>query len=409
MSRGELQKPLTLVVIQPTSLCNLNCGYCYVPGRRDKSLMGDDVLEAVFATTLGSPLAAGRRFEFLWHAGEPLAAGLGLFERAMEHSRRYTQEGATVVHSVQTNGTLVDGAWVDFLAAHQFKVGVSIDGPAFLHNAQRQTWGGRGTLDRALRGYRLLMEADLHPAVLAVLTAEALDYPDDIFQFFVDNEIWSFGFNVEEVENVHLSTSLGSTNASPSAALRAKYRAFFERLFDLWWPLRDAISIREIRDVTYGIERKVRNPEHFRRPDETAVLGIVTVQKNGDVTTYSPEFAGAVAPEYQNFVVGNVLRLRSIEEILIHPVFRLMHEQIEVGRKRCADSCLFFDLCGSAFVSNRYFETGRLDGTESTSCILQRQVVASVVLEKLQAITGADSPAPPPVTSSRETGVMAAV
>jgi hypothetical protein len=31
------------------------------------------------------------------------------------------------------------------------------------------------------------------------------------------------------------------------------------------------------------------------------------------------------------------------------------------------------------------------------------------VLEKLQAITGADSPAPPPVTSSRETGVMAAV
>jgi uncharacterized protein len=153
----------------------------------------------------------------------------------------------------------------------------------------------------------------------------------------------------------------------------------------------------------------VRNPEHFRRPDETAVLGIVTVQKNGDVTTYSPEFAGAVAPEYQNFVVGNVLRLRSIEEILTHPVFRLMHDQIEIGRKRCADSCLFFDLCGSAFVSNRYFETGRLDGTESTSCILQRQVVASVVLEKLQAIPGADSPAPPPVTSSPETGVMAAV
>jgi uncharacterized protein len=387
MSRGETRLPLTLVVLQPTSFCNLNCQYCYVPGRKDPSLMGDDVLESVFSKTVGSPLGRERQFEFLWHAGEPLTAGISFFKKAIHYCNRFKPADATVVHSIQTNGVLINTQWVEFFKTNGFKIGISIDGPDFLHNKYRKTWGGHNTLDKALRGYRLCMEANLNPAVLAVLTSDALDYPEEIFEFFVNNEIWSFGFNVEEVENTHLTTSFGCSGANPPLWLRKKYEAFFSHLFDLWWPLRSSISIREFRDVTYSIQRKFKFPDHFRQPDETANLGIITIQKNGDITTFSPELAGAKSPEFNDFVVGNILDIESLEQIQQHPVFKKLNHLIEQGKKQCAEECLFFDFCGSAFVSNRYFETGRFDGTESTSCILQRKIISTVVIQKLQLLS----------------------
>jgi uncharacterized protein len=387
MSRSEPGKPLTLVVVQPTSLCNLNCSYCYVPGRKDATLMSDAVLEAVFRTTVGAPIGKERRFEFLWHAGEPLTAGLPFFQKAVDICNRVKQTDDAVVHAIQTNGVLIDQAWISFFKENHFKIGVSIDGPDFLHNANRKTWGGKDTLEKALRGYRLCLEADLNPAVLAVLTKESLEHADALFEFFVENEIWSFGFNAEEVENVHLETSYGVTNANPPSWLRQKYHAFFSRMFDLWWPYREVLSIREFRDITYGIQRKYRYPDHFRKPDETSELGIVTIQRNGDMTTFSPELAGAKSAEYGDFLVGNVLEIDSIEQIKVHPVFQQLRTLIDQGRHRCAEQCLYFDFCGSAFVSNRFFETGRFDGTESTTCILQRKIVAAVVLEKLQQMS----------------------
>jgi uncharacterized protein len=384
MSRAAPNQPVTLVILQPTSLCNLNCGYCYVAERQDATRMSEQVLEAAFRTVLTSETARNRRVEFLWHAGEPLTVGIDYFHRAMEWSEKYCHTSTTVRHAVQTNGVLVNDAWARFFAEHDYKVGVSIDGPSHLHDANRPNWAGQPSLQKALRGFHLLQEAGINPAVLAVITQASLTQADALFDFFLEHEICSFGFNVEEVENMHLSTSFASTNANPSALLREQFRAFFSRVFDLWWPVREFVSIREIRDVIYSIQRKTRNPDYTRLPDEVAEMGIITVQKNGDVSTFSPELAGAKDARYGNFVVGNVSSLSSIDAIRQHPVYQRMKHDIDAGRQLCAQSCTYFDFCGSAFLSNRYFETGRLDGTESTTCILQRQIVAQVIIEKLQ-------------------------
>lgn len=384
---GRVAGPVTLIILQPTSLCNLNCRYCYVADRRDARRMETSVLEAAFAKILQSDHAVGRRIEFLWHAGEPLTVGIDFYRTALELTERYRRPETTTLHAVQTNGVLVTPEWARFFKDNCFKVGVSIDGPAILHDRNRRDWSGRGSLEKTLRGYRRLQEAGVNPAALAVVTQQTLDHADALFDFFIDNEICSFGLNVEEVENVHLETSFGSTNASPPASLRRRFEEFFGRVFDLWWPLRDFVSIREIRDVLYGIQSKMRWDSYTRHPDESAEMGIITILKNGDVSTFSPELAGANAPAYGNFIVGNVNEMDSIDAIRAHPVYRAMRRDISRGRRRCARSCHYFDLCGSAFISNRYFETGRLDGTESTTCILQRQIVAKVVIARLQAMS----------------------
>lgn len=393
MTRLGTGGPVTLVIIQPTSLCNLNCRYCYVAGRRDPARMDRTLLETTFARILRSDHARGRRIEFLWHAGEPLTVGIDYFRRAIELTERYRGPETTTVHAVQTNAVLVTPEWASFFKENGFRVGVSIDGPAILHDRNRRDWAGRGSFEKVMRGFRTLQEADVRPGALAVVTRETLDCPDELFHFFIDNEICSFGLNTEEVENVHTETSFGATNAAPPAWLRRRFEAFFGRIFDLWWPVRDFVCVREIRDVVYAIREKMRNPEYSRQPDESAEMGIITILKNGDISTFSPEMAGAEAPAYNNFIVGNVAEIDSIDDIRRHPTYRAMKRDIMRGREACARTCRYFDLCGSAFISNRYFETGRLDGTESTTCILQRQIVARLVLSRLRGMSRALEPA----------------
>ena len=67
--------------------------------------------------------------------------------------------------------------------------GGSVDGPDFLHDRCRRTRRGAGTLDRVLRGIRLLGEHRVPFFALTVLTAESLAYPDELFDFYRANGI----------------------------------------------------------------------------------------------------------------------------------------------------------------------------------------------------------------------------
>jgi len=72
----------TLVVVQPPSLCNLNCTYCYVPNRRDATRMSVSTLERLFERVFSSPFVHDE-IEILWHAGEPMAVGPDFYRQAM--------------------------------------------------------------------------------------------------------------------------------------------------------------------------------------------------------------------------------------------------------------------------------------------------------------------------------------
>ncbi|MEK8108710.1 radical SAM protein [Micromonospora sp. M12] len=118
--RGLAAVP-SYVVMQPTTLCNLDCAYCYLPFRAADRRMSVPVAEAVAAAV--SPWAATGRFSVVWHGGEPLAAG-------REHlADLIAPFGPEVEHHVQTNATLIDDDWCDFFVRHEMRVSVSVDGP----------------------------------------------------------------------------------------------------------------------------------------------------------------------------------------------------------------------------------------------------------------------------------------
>src|SRR5262245_19715412 len=63
--------PLELLVLQPTPFCNIDCSYCYLPGRQSIRRMSAETLEHTFRWVFSSGLAR-QEFTLLWHAGEPL-------------------------------------------------------------------------------------------------------------------------------------------------------------------------------------------------------------------------------------------------------------------------------------------------------------------------------------------------
>src|SRR5690606_14070069 len=62
------------ILMQPTTLCNLDCAYCYLPGRTADHRMSEQVATAV-AATVNAWAERTERFSVVWHGGEPLAAG----------------------------------------------------------------------------------------------------------------------------------------------------------------------------------------------------------------------------------------------------------------------------------------------------------------------------------------------
>lgn len=69
-----------MVVLQPTSRCNLDCTYCYIKDRTDSTVMDDTTLTAALTTVFESSMVHDG-VELLWHAGEPLVAGIDFYKR----------------------------------------------------------------------------------------------------------------------------------------------------------------------------------------------------------------------------------------------------------------------------------------------------------------------------------------
>ncbi len=370
---------LSLLVVQPTSLCNFNCTYCYVPGRRDATRIADETLRTLFTKLFRSSLV-GPQVEILWHAGEPLAAGLPFFERAVSIAEEHRPSDVAISHSVQTNGSLVNRAWGAFFLKHGFGAGISLDGPAWLHDRARVDWAGHGTWDASIRGFDLLRSMGMEPGILCVLNAESLRHPDRLFRFFHELGCRWVGFNVEEVENANRQSSLATL---PRDEVESRYRRFADRFFELWQDNGRPFAVREFDDVLNVVKYTHDGATHFRSPDETLGLAILTVQKNGDISTYSPEFAGGACPELNNFVIGNV-HTSDFDRLHEGDVYRRMRAQVVEGIRNCAATCQWFMFCGAAYTSNKFFENGDLASTETTSCRLHRQILTDAVLTQLQ-------------------------
>lgn len=369
---------LDLLVFQGTGGCNLDCAYCYLPkaARRDHQLMDLDLLETAARKCLSSSLL-GQTVTVLWHAGEPLLVGHDWMEQALAILDRANVHGRNLLHTVQTNATLIDDRWCEIFKRHNIRVGVSCDGPAPLHDAKRVNWGGRGSFAKTMRGVRLLKAHGLGYIAISVITAETLAHPDAFYDFMVEEGFESVGLNIEEIEGFNATSSLG-----PAGGAEDAYRRFLDRLCDRWMAS-DALAIREFDVVSAKMVTARTRPNYYPMQNVSQGMKILTIRADGALITFAPELASGTPEDGDRFVVGNIRDIEDLDEVFAAPTYRTMKREIARGIARCRDECEHFPVCGGGWSSNKYFETGSFDATETLSCRRSVKDVHAVLGRKI--------------------------
>ncbi|MDP9861657.1 MULTISPECIES: cyclophane-forming radical SAM peptide maturase AmcB [Streptosporangium] len=352
------------LVLQPTTLCNLDCVYCYLPHRRLNNEMTPEVAQAV-ADSAAELTDPGTPVDIVWHGGEPLALGRRKFTALLAPFEDLRQAGR-IHHSVQTNATLIDDKWCDLLTRYQVHVGVSIDGPAAL-NARRVDLRGRPAFDRIVRGIRRLHDYGIRFSLIAVVGAEGIDQPVALLDFLAELGPHTIGFNVEEMEGV---------NDQRCGIAQDQAERFWKGVMDWRRTHSGGPALRELERLAdyLRLARSGQRGEWCRY----GLDPIPTVSTDGDVVLMSPELAGIRDDAYGDFLAGNV-RSQSIAGML-DQAHRLRYvAEFMTGLSRCQMECEFFDFCRGAQACNRYFENGSFATTETDYCRLTRQALVTAL------------------------------
>ena len=231
------------LIVKATRLCNLRCEYCYDWRAEANQTMTFETLSHLVRSALVEP--GHDRVYFGWHGGEPTTLPIEFYERALWLQARYLQPRQVVSNSIMTNATLLDDTWLDFLADNRFTVGVSIDGPPEIHDAQRRDARGRATFDRVRTGLDALTDRGLDPGIIMVVDHATIERgAAALFEFVVELRVRSIGLNFAMPAAVPDATP--GTTVAHYVPPPEKWKFLIE-LYDVWREHGDrSLSIREL-------------------------------------------------------------------------------------------------------------------------------------------------------------------
>jgi uncharacterized protein len=195
------------VMSKPTgAICNLDCDYCFFLSKDQLYpdggfRMAPDVHEAYIQQLLQAH-ADEHEVTVAFQGGEPTLMGLQFFTRSMELIEKHTRRGQSVISTIQTNATLLDDDWGQFLAANNFLVGVSIDGPREMHDRFRTDKGGKPTFDRVIAGIEILKRHGVEWNALTTINAANGDHGLEVYRFLRDEMGATFMQLIPIVERV---------------------------------------------------------------------------------------------------------------------------------------------------------------------------------------------------------------
>jgi uncharacterized protein len=366
---------ISVVVVQPTPFCNINCNYCYLPGRNNKATMSPDTLRALFEKVFASGWAC-EELTVIWHAGEPLVMPVSFYADAFSLIESLRPQHLAVRHSFQTNGMLLSKAWCDLFKTWHVGVGVSIDGPRRFNDAHRLGRNGRSTYDKAIAGIRLLRSEQVPFHVISVLTDQSLDAPDEMLEFYLAEGIENVCFNVEESEGDHVSELFASQ------APRERFQRF---LGHFWREARRDDRIRFIREIDGMIPRVFRPGDDELKNVQIEPFAMLNIDCHGNVSSFSPELLGLKNAAYNDFIIGNV-RTHSLEEMRASAAMRAMTRDIAAGVTRCRESCEYFSVCAGGAPINKLSENGSFDSDRTGFCALTQMVPTDLILEAFEQL-----------------------
>lgn len=248
----DARRPFHLLTKPVGPICNLDCKYCFYlekenlyPGE-NQWRMSDPLLEEYVRQYIHSQPVP--EINFAWQGGEPTLLGVDFFRKAVALQKRFAG-GKTIHNAIQTNGTLLDDEWCEFLAANKFLVGLSVDGPAELHDLHRVDKRQQPTFEKVMAGLAFLKKHGVDFNTLTVVHRANSQQPLDVYRFLksIGSEFLQFIPLVERAAPPDMSAAgydfaapplpgetRHSSAAAPWSVEAEQYGIFLCAIFDEW-------------------------------------------------------------------------------------------------------------------------------------------------------------------------------
>jgi radical SAM protein with 4Fe4S-binding SPASM domain len=331
--------------------CNINCHYCYERRKPyDKSqYLRPALVERFLAACGGRPLA------IQLHGGEPLLMKRPLMAELFEVLRRYP--GPTHM-AIQTNGTLLDDAWFEFLDEQwpSIEIGISMDGDE-RGNAHRVDFFDRPIYDRVVAALDVAARRDRPVGVIVVVTRRVLgrakEVIDNLRGFPAVRAVKlspCYDYNVV-TKDYRTPNRLSLQVLNPSgvgmpgwATTPMEFASFAAEAFDHWrtsgafgqFSVEPFIGIiRTLGGLDTGYESYRRRKAPF----------VVTLYPDGRIGTTDE----IDLPQSQ---IGHMDELTSIDEFLGFQRNRALHEQFTRLLNKCS-GCSHETTCRGGMLSER--------------------------------------------------------
>lgn len=325
--------------------CNLSCSYCYYLGKaalydQKKQLrMSDEILRRYILGLIEA--CTDQDIFFSWHGGEPTLAGIDFFKKALELQQKYCPAGRRIINGMQTNATLINEDWCKFLSESGFYVGVSIDGPAGMHDKYRLYKNGNGSFQKTFSGYNLLKKYNVKTELLVVVNASNVNYPLEVYRFLRDLESEYITFLPLVQRDPGSSSGVSPTSVSPSA-----FGSFLIKIFEEW----KAKDIGRIKvQIIEEVARTAFNQEHTLCIFKKSCGGVPVIEHNGDF--YSCDHF--VDPEH---LVGNIIQTSLAELLDSKKQKRFGNDKLKTLPEYCLN-CDVRDMCHGECPKNRFIKT----------------------------------------------------
>ncbi len=322
------------VMLKPaSSACNLRCKYCFyadLAGKRDTfsfGRMSEETAEKILRN-IRSGLEPGDCVAFAFQGGEPTLVGLPWFRRFTEIVDEQF-ENIQVEYALQTNGTMLDDAWCEFLVQRKFLVGLSMDAMPKCHNACRVDSDGEGTYRQVDEAARRMKKHGVAFNVLCTLTSEVARHPQQVWNWICQNDFRYLQFTpcLDELDD---------PGKSVYALHPKKFASFYIQLFQLW-----LASLKAGRYYSIKLFDDVVNLLAYGIPTACGIHGRCQCQMvvEADGSAYPCDFYCI-----DHYRLGNLAE-QTIVELRESAVAREFLTRPRKRAKLC-DDCVYRNFCG---------------------------------------------------------------
>ena len=363
------------LLLQPTSYCSLDCSYCYLRNRAERNSMSVSTARAAVRWIEQNGLNQGG-MSILWHSGEPLSLPEEYFREVFAAVRSELNPEAPAVFELQTNAISVSDRFCELFCEYDVSVGVSLDGPASMHDARRRTRTGHGTHAASSRGLALLQKWGMDPVVFCVVTEDSLAQPLEFVDYFESLGIKMLCLNFDEIKGANRSSSL---DLRSTERLQCFLEVVYERCRTSSY-----FAVREFHNIHNRLAQAAEGRDFKNVSEVHSPLAMVSVNWEGKISTFSPELLDQDHPLYGQFIFGDVFS-QTAEEVLSHPTLQAVHRDIRVGLDACQKSCGYFNYCGGGVPSNKLGENGSFASTVTRDCTIRVPTVLRAISRSLQS------------------------